>query len=285
SEGYSVNVDHFSDDEVSEEEYDNDHDDDDNNDDKKKKSALPEALKSAVATISKKLPMAMKIGKSSHKSHTVIHTAEMKSIFYRLVPFHDAKGVCLITFDGYHNKGTNGGYGAMLRNGNGTSIAAVAGGSQHCISAYYHTLEGLKSGLKVAQCLSIKSVYLVCNSERVCLTIRDALIRLDEGRCRLHPCESFEVVCIPCLKGKLNMNEPFDSVFEIVNDILAIAKHYYRSSGMVAAHVKEWNKPADYLSKLVRNPGEQKFFIPDELPDGLLALLNEHGGDIPFIID
>ncbi|KAI3969283.1 hypothetical protein MKW92_014467, partial [Papaver armeniacum] len=262
SEGYSIKVNHFSDDEVSEEECDSDDDDDKKN----KKSTLPAALK------------------SSDKSH-LEETEDREYIPIPIpVPPHDSKGVCLITFDGFHKEGTNGGYGAMLRHGNGTPIAAVAGGSEHSISAYYHTLEGLKSGLEAAQMFGIKSLYLVCNSERVCLTVRGAFISLDEGDCGYHPPESFKVVCHPCLQGKLSMNEPFDSVLEIMTDILTIGKCYYRSNGMVKAHVKEWNKPADYLAKLVRNPGEHKIFQPDELPDDLLTLLNEHGGRIPMII-
>ncbi|KAI3874845.1 hypothetical protein MKW98_019418, partial [Papaver atlanticum] len=62
-------------------------------------------------------------------------------------------------------------------------------------------------------------------------------------------------------------------------------QRYYRSRGMLNAYLKEWNRPADYLAKLVRCPGKERKLKPEEFPDELRALVNQHGGEIPFFYD
>ncbi|KAI3981316.1 hypothetical protein MKX01_004580 [Papaver californicum] len=191
------------------------------------------------------------------------------------------------TFDGYHKiKNSNGGYGAMLQSGDGTPLAAVAGGSKRCISAYYHILEGHQSGLDLAiQFQSIQFISFVCNSQRVCETLRNCFFSNANGVCRQHPSDTFDVVCSPCLQQKLTRDEPIEFVSPIIREILLKGQCYYRIERPVKAHVKEWNKSADYLAKLVCRPGEEKKFGPDEFPKALWALLKEHGGRNPFMIN
>ncbi|KAI3840796.1 hypothetical protein MKX03_001503, partial [Papaver bracteatum] len=52
---------------------------------------------------------------------------------------------------------------------------------------------------------------------------------------------------------------------------------------LVEAHVKEWNKPADFLSKFERRSGVERDLAPEEFTDDLRALVNHHGGRNPFI--
>ncbi|KAI3840797.1 hypothetical protein MKX03_001504, partial [Papaver bracteatum] len=219
--------------------------------------------------------------KAEQSSHTY-HTTRIE------MPLHDTKGVFLLTFDGYYKKnisqGGNGGYGAMLRCGDGTPVAAVAGGSRLWISEYFHTLEGLKSGLDLAISHDIEAMYCVCNSRRVCETLRDCFIDNDEGECLYHPDDQFDLVCRPCLQSKLKKEEPFDLVYEVVREIVQKGQRYYRcDEGLVEAHVKEWNKPADFLAKFERRPGVERDLAPEEFTDDLRALVNQHGGRNPFI--
>ncbi|MCL7051806.1 hypothetical protein MKW94_005294 [Papaver nudicaule] len=271
NDGFAIRINHLPEDEVS---------DESGAEDVAKNKSTPQQTASAahrsdVTRMTKELVMAMKIGEPSHTSHATRIA----------MPHHDKKGVFLLTFDGYHSsKAKNGGYGAILRCGNGTPVAAVAGGSKYKISPFFHTLEGLQKGLDLVIVRGIKSVYCVCNSQRVCEILRDCFIFNNEGGCRRHPHNLFDFVCPHCLQCKLTAEEPFNLVIHTLKDIVRKGQQFYRQrQGLVGAHVKEWNKPADYLAKLVRGPGEERKLAPEEFSDDLLALVNQHGGRNPFI--
>lgn len=62
--------------------------------------------------------------------------------------------------------------------------------------------------------------------------------------------------------------EPFDLVYEVVREIVQKGQRYYRSfEGLVESHVKEWNKPTDFLAKFERGLGVDTDLAPDEFPN------------------
>ncbi|KAI3874847.1 hypothetical protein MKW98_019420 [Papaver atlanticum] len=264
--GYVYTDDHFrSDDEVSE--------DDDDGDDAEKKESVVETISAGVACMTDELS-AMEVGISPDTTSTEC---------IRLPP-HDPESVFLVTFDGHHKKNNNGGYGEMLRCDNGRSVAAAAGGSKCCISAFYHILEGFLSGINLAILGNVPAVFFACNSKRVFETLWEFFIFNSEGSCRHHPDEPFDLVCRTCLNWELTLEEQVyeDYFYDIVRKIVGKGQRYYRDRGMLNAYLKEWNRPADYLAKLVRCPGEERKLKPEEFPDELRDLVDQHGGEIPF---
>lgn len=128
--GYDVRINHFSEDEVFEKSGDDDTD--------AKKTSAPSSL--PRSDITRMIGMHLLVAKVEQSSQPSPRTGI-------LLPLHDTKGVYLLTFDGYYtknnNQGENGGYGTLLRCGDGTPVDVVAGGSKLWISSYFHTLEGL----------------------------------------------------------------------------------------------------------------------------------------------
>ncbi|KAI3878255.1 hypothetical protein MKX03_005084 [Papaver bracteatum] len=186
------------------------------------------------------------------------------------MPPPDTEDDFILTFDGYHRKkGKNGGYGALLRTRNGVPIAAVAGGSQRWISPYYHTLEGFLSGLDLVIAANVDSISCICNSYRLSEALSGCFIFNKEGRCRSHPDATFDVVCSICLKYRLSKDEPLDLICDIVRKIVIKGQRFYHTCGFMDCSGKEWNNPADFLAKLVRNPGEERVLTPEEFPEDL----------------
>ncbi|XP_026386185.1 uncharacterized protein LOC113281613 [Papaver somniferum] len=219
-----------------------------------------------VACMTNQLSRA-KIGKS--------HVTECISL-----PPHDPEDVFLLTFDGHRKKEVNGGYGALLRCANGQPVVAVAGGSRRSISAFYHTLEGFLAGLELAVLANVPAVFCACNSHRVFNTLSECFIFNSEGGCRRHPEDSFDLVCQPCLNRNLTIEERVDEglFYEIVQKIVETGQQYYRDCGILKAYMKELNRPADFLAKLVPTPGEEWKLKPEQFPAALMALVNQHGG-------
>ncbi|KAI3895570.1 hypothetical protein MKX03_011779, partial [Papaver bracteatum] len=164
-------------------------------------------------------------------------------------------------------------------------VAAVAGGSESCISAFYNNLEGFLSGIRLAQLAKVPAVFFACNSKRVFVTLRECFMFNSEGCCRNHPDQHFDLVCLTCLIGKLTLEERVytDYFHDLVRMIVAKGQCYYRSNRvMLNSYLKEWNRPADFLAKLVDCPGEEKMLHPNQFPGELKDLLSKHEPKIPF---
>ncbi|KAI3914107.1 hypothetical protein MKW92_002062, partial [Papaver armeniacum] len=260
NQGYEYPDDHFrSDNEVSED-----------GDDAEKKDSAVETTSAGVACMTDELS-AMEVGTSPSTE------------WIRLPP-HDPESVFLVTFDGHHKKNSNAGYGALLRCDNGRAVAAVAGGSKCCISAFYHMLEGFLAGLNLAISVNVPAVFFACNSKRVFDTLWEFFIFNSEGHCRHHPDGPFDLVCRTCVNWSLTLEEQVyeDYFYNIMWKIVEKGQRYYRDRGMLNAYLKEYNRPADLLAKLVVCPGEEKKLKPDQFPVELKKLLRYHERKIPF---